>query len=117
MLNSPARRHSNQLQTDIGKEFFDATFVAVMKRHNIQHFANESDQKAAVVERFNRTIKTCIWTYLSAAQPFAGLTSSKSSWTRTIIRTINQLGWRRRVWTNVMRTQSGHYSMETLTRT
>ena len=36
-----------------------------MKRHNIQHFASESDQKTAVVERFNRTIKTRIWTYLS----------------------------------------------------
>ena len=36
-----------------------------MKRHGIQHFASESEQKAAVVERFNRTIKTRIWTYLS----------------------------------------------------
>ena len=26
-----------------------------MKRHNIQYFASESDQKAAVVKRFNRT--------------------------------------------------------------
>ena len=31
-----------------------------MKRHNIQHFASESDQKTAVNERFNRTIKTRI---------------------------------------------------------
>ena len=36
-----------------------------MKRHCIQHFASESEQKAAVVERFNQTIKTRIWTYLS----------------------------------------------------
>ena len=36
-----------------------------MKRHGIQHFACESEQKAAVVERFNRTIKTRIWTYLA----------------------------------------------------
>ena len=36
-----------------------------MNDHCIQHFANESEQKAAVVERFNRTIKTRIWTYLS----------------------------------------------------
>ena len=36
-----------------------------MKRHGIQHFASESEQKAAEVERFNRTIKTRIWTYLS----------------------------------------------------
>ena len=36
-----------------------------MKRHKIQHFASESDQKAAVVERFNRTNKSRILTYLS----------------------------------------------------
>ena len=36
-----------------------------MKCHGIQHFASESKQTAAVVERFNRTIKTRIWTYLS----------------------------------------------------
>ena len=36
-----------------------------MRRHGISHFASESDQKAAVVERFNRTIKTTIYTYSS----------------------------------------------------
>ena len=36
-----------------------------MKRHNIQHFASKSDQKAAVVDRFNRSIKKRIWPYLS----------------------------------------------------
>ena len=36
-----------------------------MKRHGIQHFASESEKKAGVVKRFNRTIKTRIWTYLS----------------------------------------------------
>ena len=36
-----------------------------MKRHGIQHFASEREQNAAVVERFNRTIKTRIWKYLS----------------------------------------------------
>ena len=36
-----------------------------MKRHNIQDFASESEQKAAIVERFKRTNKTRIWTYLS----------------------------------------------------
>ena len=36
-----------------------------MKRHGIQHFASESEQKAAVVERVKRTINSRIWTYLS----------------------------------------------------
>ena len=36
-----------------------------MKRHGIQHFASDNEQKAAVVGRFNSTNKTRIWTYLS----------------------------------------------------
>ena len=37
-----------------------------MTTNGIHHFASKSDQKAAVVERFNRTLKIRIWTYLSA---------------------------------------------------
>ena len=65
VLASAAPRHPTRIQTDKGKEFFNSAFAALMKRHNIQHFASESDQKATVVERFNRTIQTRIWTYLS----------------------------------------------------
>ena len=65
ILNAASPRHPNRLQTDKGKELFNAPFAALMKRHNIQHFACESDEKAAVVERFNRSIKTRIWKYLS----------------------------------------------------
>ena len=36
-----------------------------MKRHDIQHFASENELTAAVVERFNNTIKIRIWTYFS----------------------------------------------------
>ena len=65
VLQEAAPRKPARLQTDKGKEFFNSTFGDLMKRTGIQHFASESDQKAAVVERFNRTIKTRIWTYLS----------------------------------------------------
>ena len=65
ILNVAAPRHPNRLQTDKGKEYFNAIVDALIKRHNILHFASESDQKAAVVECFNQTIKTRIWTYLS----------------------------------------------------
>ena len=53
-------RNPKRLQTDKGKEFFNSNFQTLMKRHGIQHFASESKQKAAVVERFYRTIKTRI---------------------------------------------------------
>ena len=65
VLETAAPRHPGRLQTDKGKEFFNSKFAGLMKRRNIEHFASESDQKAAVAERFNRTIKTRIWTYLS----------------------------------------------------
>ena len=61
---SAAPRHPRRLQNDKGKEIFNSKFAGVMKRYNIKHFASESDQTAANVERFNRTIKTLIWTYL-----------------------------------------------------
>ena len=65
VLTSANSRHPKHLLTEKGKEFFNSNFQTLMKRHGIQHFASESEQKAAVVERFNRTIKTRIWTYLS----------------------------------------------------
>ena len=65
VLITAKHRQPRRLQTDKGKEFINSDFQALMKHHNIQHFASESDQKAAVLERFNRTIKTRIWTYLS----------------------------------------------------
>ena len=57
--------HPRRLQTGKGKKFFNSDFQALMKRYGIQHFATESELKAAVVERVNRTIETRIWTYLS----------------------------------------------------
>jgi len=65
VLEEAAPRRPRRLQTDKGKEFFNSSFAALMRRHSIQHFASDSDQKAAVVERFNRTIKTRLWTYMS----------------------------------------------------
>ena len=65
VLEGAAPRRPRRLQTDKGKEFFNASFENLMRHHAIQHFASDSDQKAAIVERFNRTIKTRLWTYMS----------------------------------------------------
>lgn len=65
VLGQASPRKPKRLQTDKGKEFFNSTFAALMRRNGIHHFASESDMKAAVVERFNRTVKTRIYTYLS----------------------------------------------------
>ena len=61
-------RKPERLQTDAGKEFLNKDVQALLKREGIHHFYSNSDQKAAVVERFNRTLKTRIWTYFTAHQ-------------------------------------------------
>ena len=66
VLHQAAPRCPARLQTDKGLEFFNSQFGALMKRHKIEHFASNSDLKAACVERFNRTIKTRLYTYMPA---------------------------------------------------
>jgi Integrase core domain len=46
------------LQSDLGKEFYNSTFKALMKKYNINHFSTHSVLKASICERFNRTLKT-----------------------------------------------------------
>ena len=45
------------LQTDHGKEFYNSSFRKLMMEYNINHYSTNSEMKAAIVERFNRTIK------------------------------------------------------------
>lgn len=56
------------LQTDKGTEFLNETFQALLRRLGIHHYTSENDDiKAAIVERFNRTLKTRIWRYMTRA--------------------------------------------------
>ena len=59
-------RIPEKLQTDKGSEFFNKEFGALMKKHNIRHFATSSETKASIVERLNRTIKCRMYRYLEA---------------------------------------------------
>ena len=61
-------RKPARLQTDAGKEFLNKEVQGFLKREGVHHFTSNSDQKAAVVERFNRTLKSRIWTYFTAHQ-------------------------------------------------
>lgn len=54
------------LHTDDGKEFFNASFTRLMKNRGIRHYSTYSAMKAAVVERFNRTLKGRMWQRFSA---------------------------------------------------
>lgn len=64
VLSDAAPRRPTRLHTDKGKEFFNSVFKELMKNNEIQHFASESDTKAAGAERFNRTLKTLLYRYM-----------------------------------------------------
>jgi len=48
--------HPKMLQTDQGKEFFNAPVKKFLSLFGICHFHNFSEKKACVIERFNRTL-------------------------------------------------------------
>jgi IS30 family transposase len=45
------------IQFDDGKEFYNKHFKELLEKNNIEWFSTYSDKKAAVVERFNITLK------------------------------------------------------------
>jgi transposase InsO family protein len=50
------------VQSDEGKEFLGKNFQQMLKQQGIKHFTSRNpDIKCAVVERFNRTLKTRMW--------------------------------------------------------
>jgi hypothetical protein len=58
-------RKPRLLQTDQGKEFENRHVRAFLQQHGIEQFSVKSPFKAAVVERFNRTLKEKMWRYLT----------------------------------------------------
>ena len=53
------------LQTDQGKEFENSTFQSFLKKHGVRFFTVKSLFKAALAERFNRTLKTRLYKYFT----------------------------------------------------
>lgn len=49
------------LQTDMGTEFYNKSFQNLMKLFNINHYSTFSELKAAIIERFNRTLKNVMY--------------------------------------------------------
>ena len=60
-LNKPQK-----LQFDEGSEFYNSLFLKLLKKHNIKHYSVYSEQKAAIIERFNRTLKTRMFRYFTS---------------------------------------------------
>ena len=58
-------RQPHRLQTVDGREFENREFQGFLNLENIRFFTFKSQFKAAVVERFNRTLKAKMWRYFT----------------------------------------------------
>lgn len=58
-------RVPNNIQTDLGKEFYNDEFDCYMKSLNINHYSTYSVKKASIVERLIKTLKTKLYKYFS----------------------------------------------------
>lgn len=54
-------RVPKNLQTDLGKEFYNDQFKNVVKTHKINHYSTYSTKKASIVERLIRTLKNKLY--------------------------------------------------------
>ena len=61
-----SKRIPQRIQTDQGKEFENRQVGTLMKKYDIELFSIKSAYKAALVERWNRTLKEQIWKYFTA---------------------------------------------------
>lgn len=79
------------LQTDDGKEYFNKVFKDMMKKYNINHYSTKSEKKAAIIERFNRTLKGAMYKMFSVRGKhvwYDVLTKLISDYNNTFHRTI-----------------------------
>ena len=56
----------DNLQTDMGSEYLNASFKNLMKRKNINHYTSFSPLKCSICERFIRTLKSHIYRHFLA---------------------------------------------------
>ena len=69
LLHQSAPRKPKKLQTDKGTEFLNKQFQNKLKtQYGIEHFTTMGETKAAIVERFNRTLKERIWHYFTSSK-------------------------------------------------
>ena len=91
-------RKPRKLRTDKGTEFTNRKFQIFLKEKGIRFFTSNNETKAAVVERFNRTLKNKMWKYFTAnnTRRYTDvlpqlLESYNNTWHRSIKRTPAQV--------------------------
>jgi len=58
-------RTPDKIQYDKCNEFYNEKVKNLFKEKDIEYFSTDSDKKASIVERFNRTLKTTMWKYFT----------------------------------------------------
>lgn len=84
ILKETAPNKPEKLQTDGGSEFFNKHFKQLIRKHGIDLYKTESDQKAAIAERAIKTIKSLISRYMTSNQ-----TNDWASVFQNILKTYN----------------------------
>jgi len=69
-------RIPRRIQTDEGREFYNTHVQSLFQQYNIELFSVKSAYKAAIVERFNRTLKNKLYRYFTF--------STKHNWTNVL---------------------------------
>jgi hypothetical protein len=60
------RQLPKNLQTDKGREFYNVEFRRlVVDKYGVNHYSTQSNLKASIIERFNRTLKSYMWKQFS----------------------------------------------------
>ena len=62
------QRRPRKLRTDRGKEFLNHKVQQLLKEQNILFFTSNNETKAAIVERFNRTLQSKLHRYFTASK-------------------------------------------------
>ncbi len=84
-------RKPERLHTDKGLEFFNKPVTDFLVSQHVLHFASNSDTKAAMVERFNRTLKTRMFAYFTSKNTHEFLPALEqlvNSYNKSVHRTI-----------------------------
>ena len=63
-----SERQPQKLHCDAGKEFLNKKMEAFLTKKNITIYHTYSENKSAIVERFNRTLKSAMWRFFTQKQ-------------------------------------------------
>ena len=68
-----SKRRPKRIQTDQGTEFYNVFVKGLLEKHGIELYSIKSPKKCALVERWNRTLKTKIWKYFTSRNSYKWL--------------------------------------------